>query len=282
MTELEPALAARASLAGQVALVTGAGRGIGRELALALAEAGAMVGLLGRSRGPLEQTMRACARFDSRIAIAPADVRSPDAVRGAVQSVRHHLGPIDLVVNNAGRMDRAMTPPWQADPHDWWQVVETNLRGVFNVCRAVLPAMVERGAGRIVNLNSGFAFQPESGYSAYAVSKGALSRLTDSLAGATADRGVVVLDVSPGSVSTDMTRSMPTFAGRAEHEWTPMARIVEMVLAIADGQLDALSGRFVHAAKDNLAELLRRAEAIRAEDARGLRLRPYGPDDPLA
>ncbi len=284
MTEARPPAGhGEAPLAGQVALVTGAGRGIGHALALALSGAGAKVGLLGRTRGPLEQTMRACvaADPDAKVVVAPADVRSPDAVRGAVQAVRHAVGPIDLVVNNAGRIDRAETPPWQADPHDWWQVVETNLRGVFNVCRAVLPAMVERGAGRIVNLNSGFAFRPESGYSAYAVSKGALSRLTDSLASATAGRGVVVLDVSPGTVSTEMTRGMARFATRGAKDWTPVQRVVDLVLAVAVGQLDELSGRFAHAAKDDVAELIRQAERIRTADARGLRLRPYGPDDPL-
>jgi len=142
------------SLDGQVALVTGAGRGIGRELALALAGEGAAIGLLGRSRGPLDAVLREVAAAGGRAVAVPADVTRRDQVRAAVDTVSRDLGPVDLLVSNAGLRERAPALPWQADPDDWWRVVETNLRGPFLLAHAVLPAMVARGSGRVLHLGS--------------------------------------------------------------------------------------------------------------------------------
>jgi NAD(P)-dependent dehydrogenase (short-subunit alcohol dehydrogenase family) len=266
-------------LSGQAALVTGAGRGLGREVALGLAREGMSIGLLGRSRAHLDEVLRECARIGTRAVAVPADVTKPDALRAAVETVERDMGPLQLLVNNAGRIDHTEVPPWQADPGDWWAVVETNLRGPFNVCRAVLPGMVERGQGRVVNVNSGFGLRPVPEYSAYAVSKAALSRLTDTLAAALADSGVSVFDVSPGACRTDMTSGMSIFAGK--EDWTPPERLVEVVTEVAHGRLDALSGRFIHAGRDDLDELLAHAKQITADDTRTLRLLPYAPTDPL-
>jgi 3-oxoacyl-[acyl-carrier protein] reductase len=266
-------------LRGQVALVTGAGRGIGREIALGLAEAGMSVALLGRHHETLVGTLRACAERGGKGVAVTADVTRPDAVAKAVRSVQHDLGPVDFLVNNAGQIDRAEVPLWEVDPAQWWQVVETNLRGPFNALRAVLPGMVERGRGRVLNLNSGFAVRPDARYTAYATSKAALLRLSDNLADSLRPHGVVVLDVSPGVVRTEMTENMPMFAGR--EEWGSVERMVQVAVAVARGRLDPLHGRFVHVGQDDVDELLERAEELREKDARTLRLRPYGSDDPL-
>jgi 3-oxoacyl-[acyl-carrier protein] reductase len=265
-------------LSGQVALVTGAGRGI----ALGLAAHGMRLGLVGRGRVHLEEPLHECARIGVRAVAVPADVTKPDAVRAAVETVQRDLGPIELLVNNAGRIEAGPLPPWQADWSGWWAVVEANLRGPFNLCRAVLPGMVGRGRGRVVNVNSGFGVRPVPDYSAYSVSKAGLARLTDNLAAALGSGGVTVFDVSPGAVRTDMTGDMPMFAGWADDDWTPVERIVEVVLAVARGRLDPLSGRFIHAGRDDLDDLVAHAGRIREADARTLRLRPYGPGDPLA
>jgi len=269
-------------LSGVAALVTGAGRGIGREIALGLAAHGMHLGLVGRNRVHLDEVLRECARIGTRAVAVPADVTKPDAVRAAVETVQRDLGPIELLVNNAGRIEAHPAPPWQADWSEWWAVVEANLRGPFNLCRAVLPGMVERGRGRVVNINSGFGIRPVPDYSAYSVSKAALARLTDNAAAALGAGGVTVFDVSPGAVRTDMTSEMPMFAGWADGDWTPVERIVEVVVAVAQGRLDPLSGRFIHAGRDDIDGLVARADQIRRADARTLRLRPYGPDDPFA
>ncbi|GAA1218359.1 hypothetical protein GCM10009665_05320 [Kitasatospora nipponensis] len=268
------------TLEGQVALVTGAGRGIGREIAIGLAAEGMAVGLVGRTLQTLTDTLKACVREGAKGIAVTADVARPGAVREAVRSVERDLGPVDLLVNNAGQIDREEVPLWEADAAQWWQVVEVNLRGPFNLLRSVLPGMVERGRGRVLNLNSGFALRPDGRYTAYATSKGALLQLSDNIADSLADHGVVVLDISPGAVATDMTAGMPMFAGMKE--WNSLPYMVAVAVDAARGRFDALHGRFIHAGRDNLELLVAQAEAIRVDDARTLRLRPYGPSDPLA
>jgi 3-oxoacyl-[acyl-carrier protein] reductase len=269
-----------ASLAGQVALVTGAGRGIGREIAVGLAAEGMAVALVGRNHGTLVETLRECVRHGARGVAVTADVTRPGAVREAVRAVERDIGPVDFLVNNAGQVDRDEVPVWETDPAQWWQVVETNLRGPYNLLRSVLPGMVERGRGRVVNLNSGFALRPDGHYTAYATSKGALLQLSDNIADSLAAHHVVVLDISPGAVQTEMTARMPMF--RDMKAWESIPYTVAVTVDAARGRFDALHGRFIHAGRDNLELLVERAEAIREADARTLRLRPYGEDDPLA
>lgn len=272
------------SLTGQVALVTGAGRGIGRVLAVGLAAAGMQVGLIGRSPETLDEAVRECGETSAgaRAVAIRADVARPDDVRLAVAGVERALGPIDLLVNNAGRGDDHEQAPWEGDPDEWWDVVETNLRGPMLLCYAVIPGMISRGHGRVININSRFGMQGSPVYSAYSVSKAGLARLTECLAEAMEGPGLAAFDLSPGLVHTDMTKDLAIFAVVPEHAWTPASATVEAVLTLASGRADALSGRFLHAATDNLDDLIARAPEIRDREARTLRLRPYGPDDPLA
>ena len=267
-------------LAGQVALVSGAGRGIGREIALALARDGAAVGLLGRRRPGLDAVLGEIARAGGRAVAVPADVTRRDQVRAAVDTVSRDLGAVDLLVSNAGLRERAGADPWAADPDDWWRVVETNLRGPFLLAQEVLPAMVARGSGRVLHVGSGMGQRPHAEWSAYAVSKAGLSRLTDSLAAALDGTGVTLLEVSPGLVRTEMTETM--WGPAAEQAWNEVERMTGVVLRFASGELDALHGRFVHAARDDVDGLLAAVDRIRERDARTLRLRSYGDDDPLA
>ena len=260
--------------------MSGAGRGIGRELALGLAAAGARVGLLGRTRSSLDGVLHECAALGSRAVAVPTDVADRDRARAAVDTVVRDLGPVDLLVTNAGLRERAAGAPWEADPDDWWRVVETNLRGTFLLDRLVLPAMVGRGSGRVLHVGSGMGQRANPDWSAYAVSKAAVSRLTDSLAAALDGTGVTVLEVSPGLVRTDMTETM--WGPPEEQAWNPAQQVVDLAVRFAAGQLDALHGRSVHAVRDDVDRLLHRADDLRAADARTLRLRTTGPDDPLA
>ncbi len=267
-------------LEGQVALVTGAGRGIGREIALALAAEGMRVGLVGRTRGTLDATLTGCATLGVKAVAVPADVTVSTQVRGAVSTIERDLGPIDLLVSNAGARDRAKAKPWEADESDWWRVVETNLRGPYLLASAALPAMVARGSGRVLHVGSGMGLRPQPDWSGYAVSKTALVRLTETLAAALDSTGVTVLEFSPGLVRTDMTETM--WGPPEEQSWNAVADMTGAVVRFARGDLDALHGRFVHAARDDLDALVAQADAMRANDARTLRLRPYATDDPLA
>lgn len=259
------------------ALVTGAARGLGRMAAVRLAATGRAVALLGRDAEALAAAARECG--GARTVVVTADVRDPDAVARAVAGAEDALGPVDLLVNNAGTIDPAEVPFWEADPGAWWSVMETNLRGPVNLGHAILPGMVARGHGRIVNVNSGFATRADPLYSAYSTSKAALLRLTDAVAGPLAEHGVTVFDISPGAVATEMTAGMGMFAGRTT--WTDPGLFLDALVAVADGRLDPLSGRFLHAGKDDLAALVARAGELAAADARRLHLRAYGPGDPV-
>ncbi len=188
---------------------------------------------------------------------------------------------MDLLVNNAGTIDSVEVPVWQADPQDWWDVVETDLRGPFHFVRAVVPGMIERGTGRVVNLNSGFGVTDREIYSAYSVAKAGLFRLTGNLHLAGFAQGLRAFELSPGAVRTDMTTSMPMHEGRTD--WTDPQRLVDLLLGVVDGELDAWSGCFLRAGVDTVESLQKAAQdlAQTAGPARRLTITPYGPADPL-
>jgi NAD(P)-dependent dehydrogenase (short-subunit alcohol dehydrogenase family) len=140
-----------------------------------------------------------------------------------------------------------------------------------------VPWMVLRNRGRVVNIASGMSVRARPEYSAYSVAKTGLMRMTEALAGALDGSGVHVFDVSPGVVETEMTQAMPMWRGFTD--WTPPERVVELVTAIAAGELDAWSGRFLRAGADDL-DVLRSVRPIGTQ--RQLRLQPYGEDDPIA
>jgi NAD(P)-dependent dehydrogenase (short-subunit alcohol dehydrogenase family) len=265
------------SLAGQVALVTGASTGIGRHLAEGLAARGAVVAGLARSGDRLTAAMSEVAEATGAGTLAvAADVTDRASVQAAVERVVGELGQVDLLVNNAGLIDEFEVPLWEADPDQWWDVVTSHVKGGFLLCRAVVPWMVLRNRGRIVNLASGMSVRARPEYSAYSVAKTALMRMTEALAGGLEGTDVRAFDVAPGVVETDMTRAMPMWRGFTD--WTPPEKVVALVAAIAAGELDAWSGRFLRAGVDDVDALTGRTPE---GDARQLRLRPHGDDDPL-
>lgn len=252
----------------RVALVTGASRGIGAHLVRALVGAGwTVVGLSRSGTVPAGAEGLAC------------DVTDAEAVQTTVAHVVAEHGHIDLLVNNAGLVETEQ-PLWEADVDQWWQVMVTNVKGPFLLAHAVVPHMIAAGGGRIINLNSGSGTRESAALTAYHASKSALARLTGGLALAGAEHGVHAFDLAPGVVETDMTHSMDLHRGRTE--WTDPEDVTALVLAIADGELDGFSGRFMRAGADDLDDLRTRSRAGLGEGERMLRLRPWGPDDPVA
>jgi NAD(P)-dependent dehydrogenase (short-subunit alcohol dehydrogenase family) len=261
-----------------IALVTGASTGIGRHLVQGLAARGMAVAGLARSEDRLRTAMdEVAAATGARTLAVAADVTDRKSVQDAVERVVAELGQIDLLVNNAGLIDAAEEPLWEADPDQWWDVVSSHLKGAFLLCRTVVPWMVLRNHGRIVNIASGQSLRARPEFSAYGVGKTGLMRITEALAGALEGSDVHAFDLSPGVVDTEMTRGMSMWRGFTD--WTPPERVVEFVAAVAAGELDQWSGRFLRVGADEL-------DTVRALTpqgaARQLRLRPYGADDPLA
>jgi NAD(P)-dependent dehydrogenase (short-subunit alcohol dehydrogenase family) len=264
-------------LSGQVALVTGASTGIGRHLVEGLAARGAAVAGLARNEDRLTTAMAEVAQAAGvRTLAVAADVTDRAAVEAAVARVADELGRVDLLVNNAGMIDAAEVPLWEADVDQWWDVVASHVRGAQLMVRAVVPGMLARGHGRVVNLASGMSTRANRDYSAYSVAKTGLMRLTEALDLSLQGSGVHAFDVAPGVVDTPMTRSMDIWRGFTD--WTPPERVVELIVAIAAGELDAWSGRLLRAGADDLETAKR---LIPEGTARQLRLVPYGDDDPL-
>ena len=246
-----------------VALVTGGGRGIGRGIALELARAGMRVAVSARTRSEVEET----AREAGGLAVE-ADVSRQEDVERMVAEVERELGPVDLLVNNAGIAhweERA----WEDDPAAWWRVFEVNVLGPFLVSRAVIPGMVGRGRGRIVNTGSGAAYLPGTGNTAYGASKAALYRFGETLAKQLEPHGIPVFTISPGLVRTAMTGDhFPDDA-----PWTPPELAPRLVRELASGRLDALSGRYIHAEHDDPDDLATRADEVVENDLNAIRLR---------
>jgi 3-oxoacyl-[acyl-carrier protein] reductase len=269
----------------RTALVTGGARGIGRAIVLGLAEAGLDVAVLGRDASRLDDVVTQVRALGRRAVGLVADVGDVAAVDAAVARAEAELGRIDLLVNNAGRID-AEVPLWAADPDEWWSVMETNVRGPFLLMRAVVPGMIARGGGRVVDLNSGAGSGDMNGASAYNASKTALLRMGANLHLSGHAQGLRTFEVAPGVVQTDMTASMDMHVGRTE--WTPVERTVEMMVAIASGELDAWSGTFLRVTHDTPASLRAAvrtgsgdAQAVPGPEARRLRVTRYGDDDPM-
>ncbi|TFV65700.1 UNVERIFIED_ORG: SDR family oxidoreductase [Bacillus sp. AZ43] len=263
-------------LAG-VALVTGASTGIGRHLVEELSRRGMAVAGLARGEERLSAAMAEVSdATGGRTLAVAADVTDRASVDAAVARVVEDLGQVDLLVNNAGLIDAAEEPLWEADPDQWWDVVSSHIKGGFLLCRSVVPWMVLRNRGRIVNIASGMSVRARPEYSAYSVAKTGLMRLTEALAGALEGSDVRAFDVAPGVVDTPMTRSMAMWRGF--EDWTPPEEVAELVAAIAAGELDQWSGRFLRAGADVLDTL----RSVTPEDAaRQLRLQSYGDGDPL-
>ena len=259
-------------LAGQVALITGGGRGIGRAIALALADAGAAIAVLARSRPEVDETTALIAGRAGRANGFTGDVTDRAEVERSVAAAEAMLGPVNMLVNNAGDAG-SKAPLWEMDPDDWWRTIEINLRGPMLCARAVLPGMIERRGGTIVNIGSYAGIRASMGnfFGPYATSKAALVRFTDTLAAATDKHGVRVFTISPGLVHTAMTDAIDDFKLIPESEWSPPEAAASLVVKLATGAGAGLNGKFIHV-NDDLDELAREAERIERDGLYTLRL----------
>lgn len=193
-----------APLAGRVALVTGASRGIGRAIALALGGAGASVAVNYRDgRAGAEAVATAIAAGGSRSVAIAADLADPDAIAALFERIQAELGPVDVLVNNAGiNRDGLLL---RMSTSDWDDVLDVDLRGAFLCCKAAVRGMLRRRWGRIINISSVVGLTGNAGQANYAAAKAGLLGLTRAVAREVASRAITVNAVAPGFIETDMT-----------------------------------------------------------------------------
>jgi 3-oxoacyl-[acyl-carrier protein] reductase len=244
-------------LAGQRAFVTGGGRGIGESVARELAMAGMDVAVSARTAAQVE----AVAEEIGGRALVGDVTRQEDVERWFAE-----LGPLDFLVANAGT-GNSDGSPWELDPAEWWRTFEVNMLGVHLCCRTAIPAMLDRGAGRIVIVGSGSAYLPGASETAYTSSKAAVCRYGETLANSLRDR-IPVFVISPGMVRTEMTSAFPD-----DMPWTPAECAPRLMRALASGEFDALSGRYIHAEHDPPDSLRGRIDEILEHDWNAIRLR---------
>ncbi|MCX7642863.1 MAG: 3-oxoacyl-[acyl-carrier-protein] reductase [Armatimonadetes bacterium] len=197
------------SLEGKVALVTGGSRGIGAAVVRLLAHRGASVAFCYRQQAELAQKLADKIRTETGRSVLPiqADVIDPEQVRTMVEKVRSELGGVDILVNNAGIVRDTLF--LRMDESRWDEVINTNLKGAFLCTKAVVPMMVSKRWGRIINVSSVVGLIGNVGQANYAAAKAALIGFTKSLAKELGSRNITVNAVAPGFIVTDMTASLP-------------------------------------------------------------------------
>jgi NAD(P)-dependent dehydrogenase (short-subunit alcohol dehydrogenase family) len=242
------------TLTGRVALVTGAGQGMGAAHARRLAREGAVLAVNDRQDSPALQALA----DELGGVCAPGDVSDPDQVRALVSDVARRVGDIDVLVANHAYM--TMAPFLEHDLEDWWAVLDTNLGGTFHLVQAVLPGMRRRGGGRIVVVSSEWGVTGWPGATAYAASKAGLISLTKTLGRELAPEGIIVNALAPGVTDTPQLEVDARDAGvdlAAMHQRyaqdIPLGRIArveemaDVVALLADFRLSAMVGQVVQA-----------------------------------
>ncbi|KRD84398.1 3-ketoacyl-ACP reductase [Bacillus sp. Root147] len=190
------------SLKGKVALITGAGKGIGRSTAIELAKEGVNIGLIARTEADLKAVASELEAFDVQVAYATADVSSMEEVNAAVEHLHTKLGATDILINNAGigKFGSFL----ELEPAEWKQIIDVNLMGVYYVTRAVLPQLIEKNGGDIINISSTAGQKGAPVTSAYSASKFGVLGLTESLALEVRKHNIRVTALTPSTVATEL------------------------------------------------------------------------------
>ncbi|MCW5852352.1 MAG: SDR family oxidoreductase [Anaerolineae bacterium] len=279
---IEPSYAQR-NLKDQVAIVTGGGRGLGRAFAQALASEGVKVAITARTEAELNETVRLIEATGGSVVALPADVTDRAAMQRVLAEVEQRYGPVDILVNNAA----IITPlgyDWEVGPDEWWRTLEINVRGPYECTHMVLPRMIARRQGCIVNITSGAAFSVYPFSTAYCVSKVALSQWTNLLAAGVKDYGIRVFALgvggptamietivaSPKLPETVRVRFRAVLEKAAES--TAIQDSARMLVWLVSGGADYLAGRHVGIG-DSVDELVQRADDIVRDDLYTVRRR---------
>ena len=235
------------NLSGKVVIVTGASRGIGAAAAQALGEAGAAVMLAARDVSRIAEIARQIVAAGGKAEAMVCDVSDYAACQALVATTNRKLGPVDALVNNAGVIE-PISLLGDADPGAWARSIEINLIGAYYAVRAVLPGMLARGGGRIINVSSGAAHRPLEGWSAYCTGKAGLAMLTRAIDLEHGAAGIRVFGFQPGTTDTDMqvlirASGMNVISKIPREQLTPVAHPARAIVYLCSSQADDLAGK---------------------------------------
>lgn len=237
-------------LKDRVAVVSGGSRGIGRAIVKALAGEGAKVACIYKgSKDAAEALVDEIQKTGGMASALQADVAKAEDVQGIIERVEKDWGPINILVNNAGIIRDGLFVTME--PEAWQAVIQTNLGGTFNLCRAVAFSMARQRKGRIINISSVAAEHVNPGQTNYAASKGAINSFTKALAVELAKRGVTVNAIAPGFIETDMSEAVRNKAGDLIKKMIPMHRlgqpddIARMAVFLASDDASYVTGQII-------------------------------------
>lgn len=262
-------------LKNKVALITGAGRGIGRALAEGFATEGADVALAARTKTELEKTAENIRVIGQRVLAIPTDVSNPTSVKDLVKIVLAEFGQIDVLINNAGRQP-PIGPFVDSAIEDWVRTLIVNLVGTVLCCKAVLPGMIKRRRGRIINLSGGGATSPRPNFSAYSASKAAIVRLTETLAEEMKPFDIQINAIAPGAINTRMLDEVLTAGKTAGDVALSQAKqqkrtggdsvdaVVALAVFLASEESGGLTGKLISAQHDPWREWAGKADELNA------------------
>ena len=216
------------SLKGKNAIITGAGKGIGKAIAIALAQEGVNVGLLARTLSDLESLAEEVKSMGVKVSIATVDVADMDAVNAAVLKVKNELGTIDILINNAGVASFGKF--MELEPSRWEEIVKVNLFGAYYTARAVLPEMIEKQSGDIINISSTAGKNGAAVTSAYSASKFALIGMSESLMQEVRKHNIRVSTLLPSTVASDMAIDLKLTDGNPDKVMQP-EDLAELIIA---------------------------------------------------
>jgi 3-oxoacyl-[acyl-carrier protein] reductase len=269
-------------LTGQVALITGGGRGFGKAIAIRLAADGAAVAITARTQAELDQTVAEIEFTGGRGFAICGDVTRPEDVTRVVRTTADNFGPITLFINNAG-IPGPFAPIWAADPDEWWFAQELHLKAFFMFVREMLPFMIERRSGRIVAVSAIASYRVDFAMSAYCLGKTSQNRLVQFMAAEVKEFGISAFAIDPGFVITELAEN--TMRDPGAQRWKPdmiehlkarktapnssldLDRCAQRCVDLASGRYDELSGCYIEL-NDSLDEMLRNAKET--QNGRGL------------
>jgi 3-oxoacyl-[acyl-carrier protein] reductase len=216
------------NIKGKTALITGAGKGIGKAVAEALAKEGVNLALLARTQSDLDSLAKELESHNIKITTVTADVSDMESVNNAVAKAQQELGFIDILINNAGvgKFGKFL----ELEPSDWEKIIKTNLLGPYYVTRAVVPQMIEKQTGEIINISSSAAFSPAAVTSAYSASKAGLNALSTSLMQEMRKHNIRVTALSPSTTATEMAKDLKLTDGNPDKVMQP-EDLAELIVA---------------------------------------------------